>query len=433
MAYIAAATTLVAQAPSSSKSAGFQPARLATKKPGIGSKLVQYALDHPYGIYAFLRRFIPILVFKGWAFVSRYDDVIEVLRRQDVFAVPFGPKIEVLNGGPNFLLGMADGADYQALHGIVANAFPVSDNPSIVGPIAAEEASAMVAGSKGRLDAIRDLITRVPTRLCERYYGVAVPDEERFAHITIAMSTFMFGDPTDNPTVREEAIKAGAELRPIIDAAIGAARAAPAGTTTIAARLVAAKQADGSPVPDEIIRAILIGMITGFVPTNTMAGGHMLEMLLRRPDMMAEAQAAARADDDELLKRCLWEAFRFLPLNPGPFRLCAEDATVAEGTSRAKLIPKGTKMLVSTHSAMFDPRRVARPKAFDPSRPSRDNMTLGYGLHWCIGAPLAEAQIVQTLKPLLLRRNLRRAAGAAGHISSDGPFPAHLVVEFDRD
>jgi cytochrome P450 len=164
-----------------------------------------------------------------------------------------------------------------------------------------------------------------------------------------------------------------------------------------------------------------------------MAGGHMVEMLLRRRDMMAAAQAAARADDDELLKRILWEAFRFMPLNPGPFRVCAEDSVIASGTSRAKTIKKGTKMLVSTHSAMFDPRVVERPKQFMPGRLSSENLTFGYGLHWCIGAPLAEAQIVQTLKPLLMRRNIKRAPGKAGKLQEDGPFPKHLVVQFDDD
>ena len=83
----------------------FEPARLAAKKPGIGSAIVQYILDHPYAVYAFFRRFKPVLVAKGWAFISRYDDVVDVLKRQDVFAVPFGAKIETLNDGPNFLLG----------------------------------------------------------------------------------------------------------------------------------------------------------------------------------------------------------------------------------------------------------------------------------------------------------------------------------------
>jgi len=432
MTYVDGKAALGAVAPGPAKTTAFDPDRLKQKKPSLVSTIIGYVVDHPYLLYAFLRRFLPIIVFRNWAFISRYDDVIEVLRRQDVFNVPFGPKVEVLNAGPNFLLGMQDGPDYQAVHQVVVQAFPLSDNAAIVAPLAAVEAEAQLRACGGRIDAVKQLITLIPTRICDRYYGVAVPDETRFAHVTIAMSTFMFGDPGNNPAVREEALKAGEELRPIVDAAIAAARAGTgAGADTVVNRLVKMADGKGNPVADSEIRAILIGMITGFVPTNTMAGGHMLEMLLRRPDMMAAAQAAARAGDDELLKRCLWEAFRFMPLNPGPFRICGADAWVAQGTKRAKLIPKGTNMLVGTQSAMFDSRRVENPNAFEPDRNHKDQLTFGYGLHWCIGAGLAEAQITQTLKPLLKMKNLRRAPGPEGQLGKDGPFPAHLVVEFD--
>jgi len=408
----------------------FDP-RALTPKPSLVSWLINWILDDPRWVFALLRRFAPILVFKGWGLVTRYDDVEDMMRRDKVFAVPFGPKIELLNGGPNFLLGMDDGPDYQRLHGPVAQAFPPTDGASIVAPFSASLAADLVAQSGGRLDAIETLITLVPTRVCEHYYGVRVADELRFAQLTIAMSTFMFGDPTDDPTIRDQAVKAGDEFRPIIDAAIAAARAEPGSRDTIAKRLLAERMPDGEPLSDPTIASILIGMITGFVPTNTMAAGHMLEMLLRRPRFMEQASAAARAGDDDLLWRCLWESFRFKPLNPGPFRVCAEDAVVAAGTPRARTIVKGTQLLVGTQSAMFDPRRIPQPNVFDPSRQQDNYMMFGVGLHWCIGASLAQAQVTQTLKPLLLQRNLRRAPGAAGRLSTYGPFPAHLVVEFD--
>jgi cytochrome P450 len=433
MAYVGARTAVAnglgRRSPPPS-TARFDP-RALTPKPSLVSWLINWVLDDPRWLFALLRRFAPIPVFKGWGLVTRYDDVEDMLRRNQVFAVPFGPKIELLNGGPNFLLGMDDGPDYQRLHGPVAQAFPPTDGASIVAPFSASLAADLVAQSGGRLDAIETLITLVPTRVCEHYYGVRVADELRFAQLTIAMSTFMFGDPTDNPTIHDQAVKAGAEFRPIIDAAIAAARAEPGGRDTITKRLLAERMPDGEALSDPTIASILIGMITGFVPTNTMAAGHMLEMLLRRPEFMQQATAAARAGDDDLLWRCLWESFRFMPLNPGPFRVCAEDAVVAAGTPRAKTIVKGTQLMVGTQSAMFDPRRIPQPNVFDPSRQQDNYMMFGVGLHWCIGASLAQAQITQTLKPLLLQRNLRRAPGAAGRLSKYGPFPAHLVVEFD--
>ena len=49
-------------------------------------------------------------------------------------------------------------------------------------------------------------------------------------------------------------------------------------------------QAGRPYLTDAIVRSYLIGMITGFVPTNTMAAGHMLQVLLKRKDMFAAAE-----------------------------------------------------------------------------------------------------------------------------------------------
>jgi cytochrome P450 len=404
----------------------FDP-NLLNGKGGLAAKLIRFLVDHPYWLYAILRRVKPIVTVKDWAFVTRYDDVAEVLREHQAFGVPFGPKIETLNWGPNFLLGMADGPDYRALRDKVAKVFPQEELATTVAPIAARVAEEMVAERAGRLDGIQDLVTHVPTRVCEEYYGITVPDRVLFGQWTIAMSTYMFGDPGDNPDTAKAALAAGDHLRPVIDDSLAKAKAG-GSPGTIAERL-----AQDPEVPHEQARAILIGMITGFVPTNTMAAGHMLEMLLRRPDFLAAAQTAARADDDAALNRALFEAFRFKPLNPGPFRNCIADHVIAAGTPRATPIKAGTKLLAGTQSAMMDPRRVPHPKRFDPQRSSNDYMLFGFGLHWCIGARLAEAQITQTFKALLKRRNLRREAGAAGRMQRLGPFPACLWVRYDAD
>jgi cytochrome P450 len=409
-------------------SSAFDPTLLQSK--GITGKIIAWVVRHPFVFMAFLRRFWPIATFKGWAIITRYDDVAEALQNDRGIAVPFGSKIETLNGGPNFLLGMADGPAYQNLHQLTVGVFPREDNAAIIGPMAYREASDLLEQGHGTIDGVSGLLTLVPIRICEKYYGLSVPNTADFARWTIAMSSYMFGNPTDDPNLAKAALAAGALVRPIVDDAIARAKADPT-ADTIAARLVR-KQSEGpDQLPDDIIRAILIGMVAGFVPTNTMASGHMLDLLLDKPEWMAMAQNAARDGDDERLKRCLFEAMRFWPLNPGPFRVAAADVTLAAGTRRAKVIKQGTKLLVSTQSAMFDPRRVTHPGRFDPNRQQTDYMLMGFGLHWCIGAPLAYAQITQTFKPLLLRGNVRRAPGAAGRLKQFGPFPESLTVLYD--
>jgi cytochrome P450 len=356
--------------------------------------------------------------------------VQEVLELDEIFPVPFGEKIKILDGGPNFLLGMKADAEYRRIQAQVMHAFRLEDVAKIVAPKSAARSHEIVSHAGGKLDAIQDLITLVPSLICEEYYGIPIPNKREFAQWTIAMSTFMFGDPTDNPAYRRCALAAGANVRPLVDNAIGSAKGMGGKAGSVLSELTDMQRTDPS-LTDEVIRSYLIGMITGFVPTNTMAAGHMLEMLLRRPDFMAMTRSAALANDDERLKRCLFEAMRFMPLNPGPFRNCARDFTVAEGTRRAKRIRTGTKLIASTQSAMLDSGRIKSPYDFDPDRPKSNYMLFGYGLHWCIGAFIAEAQITQTLKALLVKKNLRRAPGRDGRLQLVGPFPAHLIVLFD--
>ncbi|MGX9426286.1 MULTISPECIES: cytochrome P450 [Bradyrhizobium] len=411
-------------------------------QPTGWSKWLQWIYDEPHWLFWLLREFWPIPQLGGWAFVTRYDDVAEVLENDVVFQVPFGAKIQKLNdhpgAGPNFLLGMQRGNDYWKCQRQVMQAFQRDDVAKIVTPLAAKFSNRIVADAAKindqtmELDAIEGLITRVPILICRDYYGLEIQQQEEidFGRWLIAMSLYTFGNPFDNPRYERAAIAAGMRVRAIIDRSIQRARKHSRIRPTVLDRLLAMQRGESS-LTDKVIGAYLIGMITGFVPTNTMAAGHMLVMLLGRPKFMAAATEAARAGDDKRLTRCLFEAMRFMPLNPGPFRICAEDYTVAAGTARQTTIKKGTKLLAGTESAMFDNRRVVRPRSFNPDRPQTDYMLFGHGLHWCVGAYIAEAQITQTFKALLVQKRLRPVDGRNGKLKTLGPFPWHLSVKYD--
>lgn len=418
----------------SGKSAPVDPPILERMKPtGFVATLVynafQWLRDYPQcWLVAYLLRLFPIISVGRWVFVTRFDEVREVLGRDRDFKVPFDRKIEELNGGPNFLLGMQDGKEYQRCQQLVLAAFRREDVSQIVVPMAARYAQQAIATAvDGRLDAVRDLITHVAARICEDYYGVPIKDKVEFSAWTIAMSGFLFGPPVENAANHRTASEAGHLVRPVIDCAISKAKAGDVKANTVLKRLVE-MQAQNGDLTDVIIRSILIGMITGFVPTSTIATGNMLEMLLRKDEFKTRARAAALAGDDELLKRCLFEAMRFKPLNPGPFRVCADDTAIAAGTRREKKVLRGQILLASTQSAMLDESRVKNPLRFDPGRPARDYMLFGYGLHWCVGAFIAEAHATQTLKALLLRPGLDRVSGKRGKLQVIGVFPLHLEV-----
>ncbi len=389
--------------------------------------------ENPLWWLGLLRWLKPVAVCPGWvprygpwALITRYDDVQEALRQDKIFTVLFAERtIEIndgpnpVNGGTNFMLTMDDGAGYQNYRQQIMQAFTREDVSSVVAPLSARCARQIVEESRGRLDAVKDLITRVPIEICRSYYGIDIPNGDEFAEWSFAISPYIFGDTFNKPGFRRAALGAGDRLRPLINASIRTPRR----PGTVLARLVERLLPERNSLTtaeirakEATIRAIMIGMVTGFVPTDTFAGGHILDTLLRRPDALERARAAALANDDALLKRCLFEALRFKNVHFGPLRGCHQEYQI-----RGTRIPQGKKVLISTQAAMFDARRVNEPKQFNPDRPAADNMTLGYGLHWCIGVLIAEAQLVETFKALLVREQSAARAGPRREIAAFWP------------
>jgi cytochrome P450 len=397
------------------------------------SALADWAAHPPRWTWWLLRALWPIPRLSGWAAVTRYDDVAEVLTRSDVFKVPFDLEIARLNDGvapgTPFILGIDDKKAHDDQQKLVMQAFRRADVETKVKEVSRKYAERKVGAAQNRrIDAIPELITGAPLEVCRAYYGIELDSPQTFAYATIDVSGHLFGPPPIAP--RADIDQAAAYVRAVVDRAIEREIDRPSSDKTVLARLIHTHPADPEKLSRQQVRAFLIGMIVGFVPTNTMAGGHILEMLLRKRTFMDAARAAAEAGDDDLLKRCLFEAMRFMPLNPGPFRICESDVTVAADTPRATTVKAGTKVLASTMSAMFDRRRLDRPRKFDPRRPAADYMLFGFGMHWCVGFYIAQAQIAETMKALLAQPGLRRARGAQGKLKRRGLFPDQLFVQW---
>jgi cytochrome P450 len=411
---------------------------------GFVARLIERWLENPLPLMALLRRFFPIvkLPYFNFVAVTRYDDVQELLRQDRVFDVPWKQYVRDLNEGQTFLLGMDADERYRNLQRRLMSVFCHDDVDRIVTPMAQRHAEQIVQSCGGRLEVIEQLISRVPTLICEGYFGVRVTEagadevragEQRrdFAHWLIALSTFTFGNPRDDVRFRRAAMAAGQRVNELVERRIAAAKAMPTSTDTVLNRLIALQRQDPAEQPDDsTIRTWLVCMMTGFVPTCTLASGRAIEMLMRRPDFLARCQQAARTNNDDLLLRCIRETMRFMPIFLGAQRICRRNYVLAEGTLRAKEIAEGDHVLASTWSAMFDDSRIVDPYAFNPDRPPSSYLLFGFGVHACLGVVIAEAQILQTVKALLERPGLRRADGAKGKMQWLGQFPGKLCLEF---
>ncbi|MDB5875610.1 MAG: Cytochrome P450-like [Ramlibacter sp.] len=378
--------------------------------------------------------------------VTRASDVKDVLKNPDAFEVPYGREMTELAGGENFVLGM-EGDKHDRQNAII-RAVMKQDDAQLVADLSRHFANSLIRMSGGRIDVMKDYITRVATETCARYFGLQLDDPDAFAVWAMSISALLFADPFGDAATRQLAINGSARIRAVIDRSVANRYRAP---DTVLSRLIALKNSRG--VTDGEIRAIMIGLVTGLIPTNTLAAGKILQELLRRPDALQEAKERARNartidevnrgrtektenKEKQELQAILFEAARLNPaLAPGQWRYARQDAVIASGTSRQRTVPKGSVLMVSTMSALRDGRAIQFPGQFRADRaPSSTDLMFGDFTHECLGKHLAMAQITEIFMILLSQTDLRLPKWSPFRwrgIRWVGPFPRWLDMEFD--
>ncbi len=380
-------------------------------------------------VMAAARRVWPIPGGGKFWMVTRYDDVREVFAADHAFMVPYHENLQVITGNAPFFLGMTDTPDYRAQI-TAARAVVRADDLTHLGNDAEARVAAIVAAAGGEIEVV-GLIRRVAFDLIASYFGVPEPATGRLDVWGSRLFEFQFTGSVSDKAWLAEIETFAAALRTHIDAVIATRKAVPSSIDDVLSRCLTA-QATGQPgYADRDIRTLLMCMIVGGPPQPPMVVPQALEQLLRRPAWLAAASDAARAGNNGQLHDIVFEAMRFDPLPPGLKRTALVDYTVAAGTPRARMIRQGSTVLPAFGSAMFDPRRIADPQRFDPTRPSRDYLHFGHGLHECFGRMINHATLHRMLKPLLMQNNLRRAPGQKGRLSKNRGFAEKLIVTFD--
>ncbi len=388
----------------------------------IKAHLTQY----PEPIFAVLRRIKPILLFENYALVTRFEDVQEVLSRDDVFLVIYGKKMRVVTGGEDFFLGMQNSPEYTRDVSHMRSVVRREDIPGRIAPFVQKTAGDLVAAAVGQLDVVQ-LSKTVPARWIADYFGCPPLSDQQVEAWSSVLFQYLFLDVENDPTLAQAAASTAAEVRNWLDETIAARKASQVAKDDVLGRCLLL-QATGLPAMDDVsIRNNILGLLVGAIPTTSKCCAQVLDQLFQRPEQLKGAQAAALADDDALLAKYVFEALRFNPNNAGVYRLAAEDYPLAKASFHGTTIPKGTSVIAATQSAMFDERFVDQPNEFRIDRPEYLSMHFGYGLHTCFGQYINRVQIPGILKPLLKRPGLRRA----GDLQYAGPFPSSLLVRFD--
>lgn len=158
--------------------------------------------------------------------------------------------------------------------------------------------------------------------------------------------------------------------------------------------LIAAEE-EGDRLDTEELVMMVNAVIVGGTDTTRNQLGCTVGLMADHP-----AQWKMLADDPDIVPRAVEECLRHFGAVRGTGRFASEDIVYKD-----ILFPKDTFVFPSTATANRDASVFDLPDTFDITKePTRNShLTLGSGIHYCLGASLARAELQEAL-PILARR-----------------------------
>jgi hypothetical protein len=198
----------------------------------------------------------------------------------------------------------------------------------------------------------------------------------------------------------ELALAAQNELVRYLDQLIGQKLAEPA--DDLLSALAVQRVRTGELTRDDLARMGMLLLIAGHETTANMIALGTLA-LLEHPDQLA----AVRDADPGLVGGAVEELLRYLTIvHMGRRRVALADIEID-----GQVIREGDGVIMATDLANRDPDMFTDPGRLDVERDARRHMGFGFGVHQCLGQPLARVEL-QVVYSTVFRRipTLRQAA-----------------------
>jgi len=351
---------------------------------------------NPFPYYKYLRDHAPVYQvpdFGLWA-VSRYDDVMKVLRTPQVFSSAgffsfFMGDLDPFPKGAPAILGV-DPPDHTRLRKLVNRAFTPRRVASLerhVREVALRLLERMPA--HGEFDLVPSLSIPLPVIVIAELLGVPperYPDFRRWTDAVVQATN----GTIIAPEKREETRGNFSELFAYFREAIAAYRREP--KDNLVSDLIRAEEENQMLTGEEIQALAVFVIIAGSETTANLIANATL-MLCEHPEQMAmiRANAALIPNVVEETLRCEG-SIQLLP------RFAMEDYEIA-GTT----IPAGSPVMALLGSANHDERKFPDPDRFDIMRNTEGHVGFGYGIHFCLGSQLARLETKTVLETVLER------------------------------
>lgn len=316
----------------------------------------------------------------------------------------------------------AYGTDHTRLRKLVAKAFTArrveSMRPHVTRIVAdlLDELGRLPAGEV--VDLRASYAHSVPARLICDLIGVPPA-----ARAEIRRTVDLLGDSS---LTREQAAANVEDWQRAVRQVVSAKRAVPADDLT--SDLIAARDEDGDRLTEEELEGTLFTLLAGGHETVMDLIDNAISALLSDPAQL-DLVRAGRASWDDVIEETLR---LYSPVELLPLRYAIADIPLADVT-----IAAGDPILIGFGPAGRDPQ-LHGPSAerYEVARDRKDHLAFGFGVHYCIGAPLARLEARIALPALFARfPDLRLAVPPEALAPSPGfilnghrALPVHLTA-----
>ncbi|WP_328929085.1 cytochrome P450 [Streptomyces sp. NBC_00190] len=264
---------------------------------------------------------------------------------------------------------------------------------------------------QGRMDVIHDFSEPLTRGVIGRLAGVPQHAEHLLGNWQGLLLEFFAQSRKEIPRVTQ--------LRAAFDEGASARRD---GTgTDFFTQMIAEQLQQGDFTEDEVFANFLLLIDAGQATTTHLIGNAVLA-LLRQPDQLELLRS-----QPELATKAAHELLRYDSSVQFTTRVALVDLEV-----RGHRIAAGESVTLVLGSGNHDPLKYENPDRVDITRGSADHLSFGHGIHYCLGASLAVAEVEIALSRLLARtRDLRLAEpGPTWQDSINFRFLKNLSVTF---
>jgi cytochrome P450 len=230
------------------------------------------------------------------------------------------------------------------------------------------------------MDVIEEFAYPIPVNVICEMLGVPIEDHERFKgwSLDVARGLDSILLPPDSEVPRRS-IASRTALADYFRELIARRRASP--RADMLSGLIAAEEAGDKLSENELLATCILLLIAGHETTVNLIGNGTLA-LLRHPDQLQRLR-----DNPALIGSAVEELLRFDGPVQRTARIPSEDIVVDGRT-----IPRGDMVMPFIGAADRDPAQFPDPDRLDIGRTDNRHIAFGWGIHFCLGAPLARIE-----------------------------------------